>query len=457
MSASSKLIIHKFEAAGVNFKSLHISIEDEGSSTPSTKYSKWLDGKVQEKKKETDKSSRLVVKIVSGNDFDRFNLDASAKAIESPESYITNVYSESSMLHKDELTYKLGEKDQDISYYHEESRDTLLSNQQTFETNIRYENDLQFYLKNKCKLNNPGIYLSPLEHSLEKVKENNARIMENIHMLNRTLNYTKKKEILDIVCPKTIRSFPCNTCGKCFVYETGLRRHYSMRHAMAEAQPRWQVVWTCIQCFQVWPRQDQALKHSSECCKSNNADCVREIKTSSLLQCEFCEKVFTSIPRLLRHSKNHTTANNYECNACGMSFISYKTAEQHWILCPWLNMYYSFSLPKLLLCNACDRKFRNYEQLYNHRYKVGHFMTKTHQDSSKSLGILVYQCEICGQWYSSTAPLKVHKNQFHPKHDMGLQCRMDKTYQDNQNYCISNENEVYVNQGEEIMKVADEQ
>lgn len=33
----------------------------------------------------------------------------------------------------------------------------------------------------------------------------------------------------------------------------------------------------------------------------------------------------------------------------------------------------------------------------------------------------------------------------------------DKTYQDNQNYCISNENEVYVNQGEEIMKAADEQ
>lgn len=370
MSASSKLLIHKFEATGVNFKSLHVTIEDDESSTFTTKYSEWVDGKIQEKKKDPDKSSRLVVKIVSGNEFDRFNLDASAKEVDANERNITNVLSESSIQEKHELLYKLREKGHNMDIYHkEESKDLFLSNQKPLQSNIHFKNDisLQFYVKNKCKLNSSGNYLSPLEHSLEKVKENNARIMENIHMLNRTLNYTKKKEILDIVCPKSMRSFPCSTCGKCFVYETGLRRHYSMRHAMTEVQPRWQVVWTCIQCFQVWPRQDQALKHSSECCKSNNADCVREIKTSSLLQCEFCEKVYTSIPRLLRHSKIHTTANNYECNACGMAFLSYKAAEQHWILCPWLNMYYSFSLPKLLLCNACDRKFRNYEQLYNHR------------------------------------------------------------------------------------------
>lgn len=363
MSASIKLIIHRFEATGVNFKSLEVSIKCEGSSTSTTKYSDWFDGKIEEKNKESDRSSsRLVVKIASGNEFDRFNLDASAKKVDAPETYIANILAKSS---EHEFTHKLGVKAQDENYHEEQSRDLLLSNQQTFQSNICFENDIS--LQFKCKLSNPENYLSPLEHSLEKVKENNARIMENIHMLNRTLNYTKKKEILDIVCPKPIRSFPCSTCGKCFVYETGLRRHYSMRHALTQVQPRWQVVWTCIQCFQVWPRQDQALKHSSECCKSNNTDCVCEIKTSSLLQCEFCEKVYTSIPRLLRHSKIHTTANNYECNACGMAFVSYKTAEQHWSLCPWLNMYYSFSLPKLLLCNACDRKFRNYEQLYNHR------------------------------------------------------------------------------------------
>lgn len=428
MSASSKLIIQKFEASGGNVKSLHITFEYEDNSS-NIKYSEWLDGKLQEKKKDTDKSSRLVVKIVSGKETDKFNLDESAKEVDLPETYINNYFSDTSTQYKPELTHNLSEKAQSLDCYHEdESRDTLIANPSTFPSNTHFENELplQLYLKNKYKLSNPENYLSPLEHSLEKVKENNARIMENIHMLNRTLNYTKKKEILDIVYPKSIRPFPCSTCGKCFVYETGLRRHYSMRHAMTEVQPRWQVVWTCIQCFQVWPRQDQALKHSSECCKSNNTDCVREIKTSSLLQCEFCEKVFTSIPRLLRHSKIHTTANNYECNACGMAFVSYKTAEQHWLICPWLNMYYSFSLPKLLLCNACDRKFRNYEQLYNHRYKVGHFMTKTHcnQDNSKSLGILVYQCEICGQWYASIAPLKAHKNQYHPKHDAGIPGRV---------------------------------
>lgn len=366
MSASSKLVIHKFEAAGINFKSLHILIDCEETSMSTAKYSDWFDGKLEEKKQDNLKS-RLVVKIVSGNESDKFNLVASAKDIDAPETYVNNILAKSTEY---ELIHKSGVNARNLNCDNEDqSKDLLLSSQPTIKNNICSENDisLQLYVKNKCKINNLGNYFSPLEHSIEKVKENNARIMENIQMLNRTLNYTKKKEILDILRPKSSRSFPCSTCGKCFVYETGLRRHYSMRHSMAKIPPRWQVVWTCIQCFQVWPHQDQAMKHSSECCNLNDADCVREIKTSSLLQCEFCEKVYTSIPRLLRHSKNHTTANNYECNACGLSFISYKTAEQHWVLCPWMNMYYSFALPKLLLCNACDRKFRNYEQLYNHR------------------------------------------------------------------------------------------
>ncbi|XP_075975391.1 uncharacterized protein LOC142976039 [Anticarsia gemmatalis] len=442
--SATKLIIHKFEAGGINFKSLQVVTEDDDSNNAGTKYSDWLDGKIQEKKKDPDKSSRLVVKIVSGNELDKFNLSSSAKEIDAAETNITNFTDHSMQMKPLRDFYKCDANgSDDIDFYQSDISKNIATNPLTgFQQNIAYKKGvaLQGYVQNNCSLDNEN-YLSPLEYSLEKVKENNARIMENIHMLNRTLNYTKKKEILDIVCPKSMRSYPCNTCGKCFVYETGLRRHYSMRHSMTEVQPRWQVVWTCIQCFQVWPRQDQALSHASECCKSNNRDCVREIKTSSLLQCEFCEKVYTSIPRLLRHSKIHTTNNNYECNVCEMAFSSYKIAEQHWVSCPWLKMYYSFSLPKLLLCNACDRKFRNYDQLYNHRYKVGHFMTKTHCNpySVKSLGILVYQCEMCGAWYPSVAPLKAHKNQYHPKHDIAMQCKMEQDCNDQS--CMSTDND----------------
>ncbi|XP_068626369.1 testis-specific zinc finger protein topi-like [Battus philenor] len=269
-------------------------------------------------------------------------------------------------------------------------------------------------------------HISPLEYSLEKVKENNARIMENIHMLNRTLNYTKKKEILNVIwpCSKSMTTHPCNVCGKHFVYVTGLKRHYAMRHVMAEPQQQWQVVWTCTECFQVWPRQDLALNHSDHCGKEEKSDCICEMKTSSLLQCEFCEKVFTSIPRLLRHSKVHTITSNYECNTCKISFLSYKGAEQHWLFCPWLNICYRFSLPKLLLCNVCDRKFRNYEQLYNHRYKVGHFFAKLKTEYNSKC-YLVYQCEVCGEWFQTVHILQAHRNHLHPYCDSSILCKSD--------------------------------
>lgn len=379
---SAKLVVHKFET-GIDLKSLQITIEDDDNGSSVVKYGEWIDGKNQHKKIDSEKSSRLIVKIVSEGEFNNLNVDSCATEVDNLDIYYNNgeemipfndgrqninllcfEMNDSEKTSSSAPLYVTAEGNNGPFYVAEENNYQINSFNNYCEETIR--GNSQSLVNQSVNYQQDISPMSPLEYSLEKVKENNARIMENIHMLNRTLNYTKKKEILDIVCPKSMR-FPCNTCGKCFVYETGLKRHYSMRHSIAEMQPRWQVVWTCTECFQVWPRQDLAIKHSNKCCKTSNTDCVREIKTSSLLRCEFCEKVYTSIPRLLRHSKIHTTANNYECNACESTFLSYKAAEQHWLLCPWLKMCYSFSLPKMLLCNACDRKFKNYEQLYNHR------------------------------------------------------------------------------------------
>lgn len=364
---SAKLIVHKFEN-GLSSKSLLVTIAEEDNDLSQTKFGEWLEVRASQRKKENEKSSRLVVKIVTGNELTRFNLDTCAKLIDNLESNafpkLPMYDNNQSMTNGENISErKIVNMGYNMQYFdsYQQSHNEQQSKDQCYNTEFMnfynsYPNESQFTLS-AC----------PLEHSLEKVKENNARIMENIHMLNRTLNYTKKKEILDIVCPKSMRSYPCEACGKCFVYETGLKRHYAMRHAITENPPRWQVVWTCIECFQVWPQQDLAINHSKQCSQSDSVDSVREIKTSSLLQCEFCEKVFTSIPRLVWHAKTHLTQKNYECNTCDISFSSFRAAEEHWLLCPWLKIHYSFSLPKLLLCNACDRKFKNYEQLYIHR------------------------------------------------------------------------------------------
>lgn len=373
---SAKLVVKKIES-GIQVQYLCVTIDDDDNCCS---FSDWSNYQNKLPKKETDKS-RLVVKMTTELE-DKFNLDSCAYELINSDNASSKDQNNANYSQVKDLTTEKNV----INIPNSKGSENVLGPEMT---KIDFENSIE----KSSMPNNPSEWnssdyfhrletlpsadtaqssdaqdqaVSPLEYSLRKVKKNNAKIMENIEMLNRTLNYTKKNEILNMACSKSLRSYPCTLCGKCFVYETGLKRHYSMRHSLTEIQPRWQTVWTCIECFQVWPRQDFALRHATQCYSSENG--VREIKTSSLLQCEFCEKVFTSIPRLLRHSKMHTTASNYECNACELNFWSYKAAEQHRAKCPWQTICYKFSLPKLLLCNACDRKFRTYEQLYNHRY-----------------------------------------------------------------------------------------
>ncbi|XP_045527635.1 zinc finger protein 90-like isoform X1 [Pieris brassicae] len=369
----SKLIIQKNEE-GINSKSLCIVFENDKCT-----FGKWMDGIVDMKKKDIEQSQMIVKKALE-EDMNNLDLKFCAKEISSSFKGICIPQE-----------WKVKPETKNMC------------------PNIKISSTGDCQLVNMLPKDMQDI--NPLEYSLERVKENNARIMENIHKLNRTLNYTKKKEMFDISSTKTLRSYPCEICGTSFVYETGLRRHYIMRHGTLEKQPRWQIVWTCTECFQVWPHQELALQHSKFCCNTENKDCIREIKTSLLLQCEFCEKVYTSIPRLLKHSKTHLTKKNYECNACKISFDNYKIAMQHWILCPWLVMCYKFSLPKMLLCNTCDRKFKTYDHLYNHRYKMGHFITKFCSDKNPNL--MVHQCESCGQCFQENLQLTTHRHQIH--------------------------------------------
>lgn len=53
-------------------------------------------------------------------------------------------------------------------------------------------------------------------------------------------------------------------------------------------------------------------------------------------------------------------------------------------------------------------------------------MTKTHchNGSVKALGILVYQCEICAQWFTAIPPLQNHRSQHHSVYDSGMQCKI---------------------------------
>ncbi|XP_028028162.1 zinc finger protein 280B-like [Bombyx mandarina] len=383
---STKLIIRKHEESK-NCKSLQILIDDDEHSA-NVHFGKWADGTIDTNK--STKSPCLIVKIVSTFESDLLNLESSAKLLE-PDK---------------------------VNEYLDTNTDCRLNNN----NRIIHQNDSNEFTEKHIN-NVPKDYINPLQYSLDRVNENNARIMENIKILNRTLDLTKSQEILDTIYTRSLRH-PYYR-GSNYIHEAGIKKHFNCQHLTTECktQQRWQIVWTCIQCFQVWPRRDQAIEHPGDSCNPKDIEGIREIKTSSLLQCEFCEKVFTSIPRLLTHSKLHSVVNNYECTTCSLTFKSYKTNEQHWLVCPWLKIY-SFELPKFLLCNICDRKFKNYDQLYNHRYKAEHFMLKIIQDIKTdepmikaSISILAHQCELCGLWYNALSEVKAHRTQVHQQFD----------------------------------------
>lgn len=375
---TTKLIISKF-ITDVEVQTMTITLQGENNDLKIF-HSDWSESRPHAKNNVV-KTSRLIVKMVNGEASDNLDLDNCAEIINTSQFIKEDVSCHP--LQQPINTQTIENTDNELNYLDHIEFDYNIKNNQNMH-NVSDKNCRETKEKSKYQdkifemtpenstittsCDSTYSDLSPLEYSLQKIKENNAKIMENIHKLNRTLNYTKDNENnMGLFYPKTTRAFPCTSCGKCFVYETGLKRHFSIRHCLRETTPRWQVVWTCIQCFQVWPKQDLAFKHSTLCCKMDSIECIREIKTSSLLQCEFCEKVFTSIPCLLKHSKLHTTANNYECNPCKIVFLSYKASEDHWLTCPFLKICYNFSLPRMLLCNICDRKFKNYDQLYNHR------------------------------------------------------------------------------------------
>lgn len=104
---------------------------------------------------------------------------------------------------------------------------------------------------------------------------------------------------------------------------------------------------------------------------------IEKVMTEVLLQCEFCNRIYSDKEWLLQHQKKHTTAANYECVTCKGTFDSHLEASEHWLtMC--VDKANSFYLPKLAFCEYCDRTFKSHEILYSHKYKRKHYTPKVH-------------------------------------------------------------------------------
>ncbi|CAG9837076.1 unnamed protein product [Diabrotica balteata] len=190
----------------------------------------------------------------------------------------------------------------------------------------------------------------------------------------------------------------CEHCNKQFISDNRLRIHrenHCKKSGDISKFYRSDIsVWKCNKCQQVFSSSLAANYHTASCTETvkptyqniqstdtaDAAECnsntdIEKVLTEILLQCEFCNRIYTDKNILLMHQNMHTTDKNYECVKCSKVFESYVIAVQHWMkkCSDYMSPFY---LPKLVYCEFCDRTFKSHELLYTHKIKRKHYTPK---------------------------------------------------------------------------------
>lgn len=104
-------------------------------------------------------------------------------------------------------------------------------------------------------------------------------------------------------------------------------------------------------------------------------ECIQDelvdvIILDAVLQCEFCDYLFSDATFLLIHSSTHEPTEGFKCNYCDINSRSLKQMTNHWTTeCPF-QLYESHkhvNVTKLFMCNVCENKFKTLDDLYWHR------------------------------------------------------------------------------------------
>jgi len=108
------------------------------------------------------------------------------------------------------------------------------------------------------------------------------------------------------------------------------------------------------------------------------------------LTCNICSQVFSSMTKLLKHSKEHPVINHHECMSCHMKFSDNAAFADH--------VCYS--------CKHCSMVYRRQHNLQQH-------MSQSHPRNTNSI-----TCETCGEVFMFKLELRQHMK----KHVKRFEC-----------------------------------
>ncbi|XP_055908570.1 testis-specific zinc finger protein topi isoform X2 [Eupeodes corollae] len=138
---------------------------------------------------------------------------------------------------------------------------------------------------------------------------------------------------------------------------------------------------------------------------------------SCILQCEFCDMIFSQVSYLFAHSACHSPDRHFECSSCEIQVGTSKEIFMHWQAeCVFSreNLKRGCSSQRFYVCNVCENKFGSLESLHEHRYTAYHFFPRKDTNSN----LLLLPCEYCDRIFQSANEIVEH---FEEKH-----CRKNK-------------------------------
>ncbi|KAL6491158.1 hypothetical protein MHYP_G00015030 [Metynnis hypsauchen] len=185
----------------------------------------------------------------------------------------------------------------------------------------------------------------------------------------------------DHVCEHKTKPIVCPECGKRFLTEVGLKRHFSKLHKDADHP--------CKYCLKLFTNRPSKLEHEQT-----------HPKEKQPYSCPDCPERFDNIYKRNSHLKLHRGPYKYACDTCGKRFRDIIKLKRHKLI---------HSGEKPFRCQVCDRSFNQIGNLSSHM--------RLHT------GEKPFMCEQCGECFNHNVSLKNHLMRYHYSGDR--QCQSD--------------------------------
>lgn len=159
------------------------------------------------------------------------------------------------------------------------------------------------------------------------------------------------------------------------------------------------------------PEDPEIGKHKKKLPKKNKNQMfkIQEVKSMQKLECDICNKFYSSQKTLKEHQILHfrKISPDYKCEICSKTFMRMKTLRRHKLL-------HDPSFAKIAVsCPICDRRFQSKPGLHAHMLQ--------HKEPR-------FNCDLCDKTYFKKFGLQYHMETFHLK-ERNFQCpHCNKTY-----------------------------